>query len=268
MRNIVIFGGTTEGRELVERLMVDEKLNIYVCVATSYGAGLLPEQKNVHVETGRMDQQEMEHFLLEKKAGYCVDATHPYAVVVTQNICRACASVGVTYLRVLREETAFSGQKPAELTGKTADGEMCGDMIYRDSVEEAVDYLTQTEGIIFVSTGSKELEKYTRIPGYQKRLVARVLPTEEVLRMCKELELSEEQIIALQGPFSQEQNYEMFTRSKARWLVTKSSGRAGGYEEKCEAALRAGMKIVVIGRPQEPVTEHYTIERVQELVRG
>lgn len=34
-------------------------------------------------------------------------------------------------------------------------------------------------------------------------------------------------------------------------MVTKEAGRAGGFEEKMTAAKEAGVKVVLIGRPQE-----------------
>lgn len=37
----------------------------------------------------------------------------------------------------------------------------------------------------------------------------------------------------------------------ANWLVTKSSGKAGGYQEKCEAAVRAEVNMIVVSRPEE-----------------
>lgn len=251
MRNIVIFGGTTEGRELVERLIKNEQLNIYVCVATSYGAELLPKCKELHIEIGRMDQLAMEKFFKDIHPEMCVDATHPYATEVTENIINACKNTEVRYLRVLREETEISsGEK----------------FIYCGSVDEAVEFLKDKTGVIFASTGSKELHKYTAIPDFRNRLVARVLPTQEVLDICKDLGLEETNIIAKQGPFSIEENYQDFLRVKAKWLVTKSTGKAGGFAEKCEAALQADMNILVVGRPKEVSENTVSVEDAMQIV--
>ena len=62
MAGIVIFGGTTEGRKLAEAF-ADTSLQIKYCVATDYGATLLPEAQNIQTHTGRLDREEMKQYL-------------------------------------------------------------------------------------------------------------------------------------------------------------------------------------------------------------
>lgn len=265
MIRLVVFGGTLEGRRLTE-VMMEYKTEIHVCVATEYGGSLLPDRENVHVRVGRMNQEQMEEFLAKEKPHFCIDATHPYAADVTRNIFRACENLNLTYLRLLRDENAV----PADLDGKMAStgetGQAAGDMVYVESVDEAVEFLKGTEGNIFITTGSKELEKYTEISDYESRCVARVLPTVEVMEKCAALRFTGKNLICMQGPFSEELNYEMYRRTETAWLVTKSTGKAGGFEEKCEAAIRAGVRIVVVGRPEEPVERTYTFQEVVDLI--
>ena len=58
-------------------------------------------------------------------------------------------------------------------------------------------------------------------------------------------------VIAMQGPFSHETNLAMLRQTKAVFLVTKESGKAGGFEDKLTAAREAGAKVILIGRPKE-----------------
>ena len=44
MKQILIFAGTTEGRQLIERLC-QYRIQIHVCVATEYGKEVLPQNK-------------------------------------------------------------------------------------------------------------------------------------------------------------------------------------------------------------------------------
>lgn len=236
MARIVIFGGTVEGRRLAEELL-DSGNELYISVATEYGAGLLPGNGgHIHVHTGRLAEEEMERFLQECGADYCVDATHPYAAVVTENIYEACKKIQVPYIRILRENTEPAGKS---------------DITCVNSVEEAVDFLAGTHGRILITTGSKELVKYTRLDDYENRCVARVLSTIQAVEECKRLGFQGKNLIAMQGPFSEELNYAMLKQTDASYLVTKQSGRQGGYLEKCEAALRAGVHIVAVGRPAQ-----------------
>lgn len=237
---IVIFGGTAEGRMLAEAVP-DGALKLHICVATEYGASLLPQGENILIHQGRMNEEEMKAFLLKTAPSYCLDATHPYAALVTENVQNACRDLGVPYIRVYRQE------------------EGCGDFISVGSVEEAAEFLCGVSGNIFLTTGSKELDKYTVIPDYKNRCFARVLPTVEVLEKCKALGFEGRNLIAMQGPFSEEINYAMLRQTQSAWMVTKNSGKEGGYQEKCEAAIRAGVKILVVERPKEP-------EKIQDYV--
>lgn len=244
MAGIVVFGGTMEGRLIAEAFQ-NTKLDIVISVATEYGASLLPNSPNIHVHTGRMNQTEMEQFLKELDAEYCLDATHPYAVEVTQNMEQACKNVSLKYIRVLRQEGNLGAQKE-------------GTVYYKNSIEEAVQFLNEQTGNILITTGSRDLEQYTKIKDYRNRCFARVLPTVSVVEKCKSLGFEGKNLIGMQGPFGEELNYWMLKQVHASWMVTKNSGKAGGYQEKCEAALRAGADIVVIGRKEE--ADHAVME--------
>jgi len=53
-----------------------------------------------------------------------------------------------------------------------------------------------------------------------------------------------------------------------RWLVTKESGRAGGFEEKAAAARDEGIGLVVIGRPPEPAEPAETVGEDEAFARA
>lgn len=236
MNKILIFGGTVEGRQLVEALW-ESKVQIYVCVATYYAATLLPEADNIEVLVDRLDKDGMVRLLERIHPDLCLDATHPYAIEVTQNIITACGEKEVSYIRVVRSY---------EKTEESIDN-----MWVFETVAQAAEFLGTTTGKILITTGSKELEAYTLIPDYENRCIARVLSTKEVMEKCNDLGFRGKNVIAMQGPFSMEMNELMLRENNIKWLVTKCSGKAGGYPEKCEAAIRAGVSMVVIGRPLE-----------------
>lgn len=236
MAGILVFGGTTEGRLLAEEFR-DTGVELHICVATEYGASLIPQSPNIFVHCGRMQEEEIEEMLGELAPEYCLDTTHPYAEDITKNVLQACRKRNTPYIRISRvsEEKSGSG------------------ILYFDSIEAVVEYLGLTVGTILITTGSRDLEKYTAIKGYRERCVARVLPTFSVLEKCQSLGFEGRNLIGMQGPFSEELNFCMLKQMQASYLVTKNAGKEGGFQEKCEAALRAGVKVLVVGRPQEPV---------------
>lgn len=245
---VIIFAGTTEGRTISEYL-ASCKVPVTACVATEYGETLLTENEYLKVHAGRMDQEEIAAFICEKGAELVIDATHPYAAVVSENVAAACEREQVDYVRLIRGSSAESVDQ-AVLVG---------------SVDEAVEYLKKTEGNILATTGSKELFKYTQIPGFEKRVFARVLSTGEVAAACEKLGFVGKNLICMQGPFSEELNIAMLHQFDCKYLVTKETGKAGGFEEKLHAAKAAGATLVLVGRP--PEQKGYSYDEVLEMMR-
>ena len=277
MCKIWIFGGTTEGRLLAEYCS-REKIEAWVSVASEYGEELLQEElmesgnagnpdlnhntclakKNlktvqassvIKVLRGRMDRYQMEEFIRNQGIHLVIDATHPHARLVSEEIQEACGRTGVRLERCLRAE---GEQNKAR------------DWVEVDSIQEAVSFLSSVSGVIFATTGSKELEVLCQIPDYQKRVYARVLPTSNVLKKCEKLGITGSHLIAMQGPFSTEMNTLFLRQTKAEWLLTKDSGRAGGFQEKVEAARENGTRVVVIRRPEE---NGISLEEAMEVLK-
>ena len=70
MKRVLLFGGTTEGRELCERWASLPFLHVTVCVATSYGRELLsgvPE--NIEVLEGRRELMRLPDFFPVNRTG-------------------------------------------------------------------------------------------------------------------------------------------------------------------------------------------------------
>ena len=86
-RKLLLFAGTTEGRMLAEYLS-KKRIACYVSTATEYGKSLLQEEQlsDIIILAGRMNEEEIKTFLTEKKIDCVVDATHPFAKIVTENI--------------------------------------------------------------------------------------------------------------------------------------------------------------------------------------
>lgn len=238
---IAVFAGTTEGRVLCERLS-SAGIAADAFTATDYGAELLLSLPFITPHAGRLDKQEMEHAI--RSFDVVVDATHPYAAAASDNIFGACAATGVRYLRLARPSTLGAGE-----SGTTAD-DAAREPIIVDSAQEAAAFLSKVEGNVLLATGSKELAVYTMIPDYAARVFPRVLPEASVVERCRSLGFPASQLICMQGPFSRELNRELLRAVKASWLVTKDTGRAGGFDEKIAAAREANARVIVIARPR------------------
>lgn len=235
MSDVIIFGGTTEGRRLAE-FCGEHKIQTVVCVVSEYGEMLVPESPSVQVIRKALDQDEMEALFEEEKPALVLDATHPYARVVTENVTQVCQKMGIKRYRVLR--------KPELELEKNVDS-----VVNVESVDEAVEWLKNHEGTALITTGSKELVKYTAIQDYKDRIFARILPDSQALLNSETLGFPRNHMIAMQGPFSLEMNIATMHMTGAKYLVTKESGHAGGFLDKIHAAEAVGATALVIGRP-------------------
>lgn len=246
MYKICVFAGTTEGRELVS-FLCRQNVRVFACVATQYGQTLLEERENLTVSAARLTTERMQALFLRERFDLVVDATHPYASAVTENIAEACASCATEYLRLLR--------------GSSSHPEDC---VFVENIAEAVTFLNGVEGNILLTTGSKELSGFMPVSDFVRRVYPRVLPMEQSLRLCDEAGVKKDHIIAIQGPFTEEMNAAMLRMTNAKYMVSKDTGKVGGFDEKIAAARQAGATLVVIGRP--PQKEGLTYHEVLTLL--
>lgn len=247
MYKLCVFAGTTEGRRLVEFLSQQDAA-VTACVATGYGEAMLSPSGNVKISAKRMNADEMAELFNKERFDLVIDATHPYASAVTENVMTACLNTQTEYLRLER-----GGEDAPESA------------VCVNDIPEAVEYLSGTIGNILLTTGSKELSAFSGITDFAERTFARVLPVESSITACREAGLKPAHILAMQGPFSVGMNAAMIKSLGAAYVVTKESGKAGGFEEKVIAAKKAGAKLVVIGRPVSAALGLSYAETVAEL---
>ena len=245
---IAVFSGTSDGRKIAS--MLSEEFSrtrpgttVSEYVATDYGRDLAGEESGIDVRSGRLNENEMERELGD--VCLVIDATHPFATEVTMNIREASEKLGIRYLRLLREETM------------TEDG-----VTLVADTEEAAEYLSGREGNVLLTTGSKELHKYSKAG--PERLFARVLPLESSITQARDAGIPVKNIIGMQGPFTDDFNRALIRFYNIDIMVTKDSGAEGGFDDKIRAARESGVECVVIRRPGE---EGYPLGKIFELAK-
>jgi precorrin-2 dehydrogenase/sirohydrochlorin ferrochelatase/precorrin-6A/cobalt-precorrin-6A reductase len=232
MKKILLFGGTTEGREITA-----SGLPVIYSVATEYGAEL-GNFPNAEPLVGRMNAAQMAAFMRSRPIAGVIDATHPYAVDVTKNIRAACGETLLPYVRVTRGISCAEGCVSVPDSGAA-----------RNFLE---DFLSRFAGNALLTVGGKELEKFANLPeAVKKRLYARVLPFSAVIASCEKLGFDAGHIIAMKGPFTKSMNKATLEMTGASILVTKDGGSPGGFGEKLEAARELDVKVLLIQRPGE-----------------
>lgn len=254
MEKILLFGGTTEGRILAETLS-EHGIDTTVCVATEYGEKLMQKMPHLTIHTGRMDAQEMEYFIVAGAHTQVIDATHPYAVDVSENIRKAAMQTGRRVRRLLRDEAECADHdetdriRSGNAAYKSFSDNPAG--IYVDSAMEAGLFLREKTGTIFLTTGSKELKEFLSTGIDVDRVVLRMLPNPDLLKEVLDLGVGRANLICMQGPFSTRMNEATMEAYHIRYLVTKQSGKVGGFPEKMRACETCGVTPIIIKRPAE-----------------
>lgn len=231
---VLVFGGTVEGRQIVEWLEARGTCKVVACTATDYGARLLEGGSHVTVLRGPLSQDDKRHLMESHDFECVVDATHPYATHISQSIAELAQAYGKDVVRVVRD--------PAQE----------GTWVSVRDAHEAAAHLSRVPGNILLTTGSKDLATYVEaLADYRDRLFIRILPVMAALDQADKLGIPTSHVIAMQGPCSEDLNKALIRQLDISWLVTKQSGASGGFEEKIRAAEDCGIGLVVISRPCE-----------------
>lgn len=249
---ILVLSGTEEGKEIVRRLH-GEGVSLLTTVATEYGKKMF-EQAGLEAVClqGRLDANGFSRLIKERGVDTVVDATHPYAVEVSQNAMDACKKTNIRYLRFEREEISIPIHP----------------LIYKvKTMAEAVDKSRTLGKRIFLTTGISSVARFV-VLREEKELYVRILPVPEHIALCLDIGIPPTNIIAMHGPFSEDLNRAMFRQYRINTMVTKESGKAGGVLEKIHAARNEGIDTVVIERPRIEFPQKYSsIDEVVRLVK-
>lgn len=239
---IAVFAGTKDGRLITEKLLRrGQKIICYN--ATKTGSLMYSPHPNLLMNSGMLDYDQLLESLSEKNVKAVIDATHPYAQVITYNLKKISQVLKLPYFRYERKSFQVKGF---------------------NSYEEIVEILKKKEGNVLVTTGSNHLEDLLEIG--RDRLFIRILPIKEMMDKAFNLGFKSFQIIAMQGPFSQEMNKAILNMFDIKHMITKESGVTGGFEEKIKAANQVGAEIYILNRPKTE-DEHLTYDEIIERVR-
>ena len=239
-KSIIIFAGTTEGRHLADYA---SGLNIdtHIFVATEYGEMILKDDKSFDgnkciIHTGRLDEAEIKEEIEKINPMAVFDATHPFAVQVTENIKNACEKTTTKYIRIKRDKENYNlvNREKVRSAG---------------SAEEAAIILSAPcykNKKVLLTTGSKTVGIYSHLEGFKDNYYLRMLPNVQMLGEVLKSGIKNSNVICMQGPFSENMNYEMIKNYGIEVMVTKNSGNTGGTQEKINAAMRAGTEVIII----------------------
>lgn len=229
--------GTSEGKKLLS-LINKYTEDIFVSTATEYGGELLKEYKYKYINTKPLDKNQLEAMMVKHNIKVLIDASHPYAEVVTKNAIEVCEKQNITYIRYERKSTIDKYKDYHKL-------------ILVEDYQRLEEELKPLKGNILNTTGSRNVNKFTSM-NIENRIIHRVLPTIESIDICLKSGATVENIIAIKGPLDKALNKAFIEAFDAKIIVMKDSGIQGGTIEKIEAAIELDLWVAVIGRKDKP----------------
>ena len=110
-QNVWILSGTSDGPIIADKLL---NLNYVVFVSViSYKASLVyPKKNKLHIITGKiLDEIEVSQFLKKHQIDLIIDATHPFALQISENLAKGCKKSNKMLLRFERQPKVKSSIK-------------------------------------------------------------------------------------------------------------------------------------------------------------
>ncbi len=224
---ILILGGTTEARQLAERLAGRAELSVTLSLA---GRTQNPVAHSVPARSGGFGGVEgLTKYLSEEHIGLLVDATHPYAARISTNAAEAAVAAGVQMLALRRAPwRKVEGDRWTQV---------------RDG-DEAVAALGAAPRNVFVALGRQELAPFEAAPQHSY-LVRSVDPVEPPLVVPNA------RYLLARGPFLEEGERTLLLDNRIDAIVAKNSGGTATYG-KIAAARAFGIEVIMIQRPDLP----------------
>ncbi|MEY2985128.1 MAG: hypothetical protein RLZZ568_1745 [Cyanobacteriota bacterium] len=226
-----LIGGTSESRQLTEKLLA-QGFSLVVTVTTPIARHLYPVHPRLTVRVGPLTAQHIWRFLQTENIQAIVDASHPFAVQISQLAAETAQQQRLPYLRFERPLLAATDQ--------TVD-------VPDLATLQQGEYLHQKR--VLLTLGAHWLPHFQALHT-QAVLFARILPHPESLQTAIGAGFSPDRLIALRPPISDALERALWQHWRIEVVITKASGSAGGEARKQALAQELGILLVRIARPQ------------------
>ncbi len=222
---ILIFGGTTEGRKAVA---VCEEAGKPFYYSTKSNSQVIETANGIHI-TGGMDENRMLSFCREKGIRLIVDAAHPFAEALHENIAAVSEQLKIP---VIRYERNYSQRDK--------------DLLWFDSYNEVIDYLKRnTVNNLLALSGVNTVSKLK--PYWQNHNCRfRILDRDESRDMIKKENFPVNNVLYYRP---EEDETSLFEKLNPEAILIKESGDTGGFNKKVEAAKFLKIPVLVVKRP-------------------
>ncbi|RMD69233.1 MAG: cobalt-precorrin-6A reductase [Cyanobacteria bacterium J149] len=233
---IWLIGGTSES-VIIARLLSDLKQDFVVTVTTDSACKLYENINDIQVVVTKLSVAQMRDFISVWQVFAIIDASHPFALEVSQNAIHLVTSsqdLCLPYLRYERETVTTNNHNNI--------------FYYPDLQSLLSDNLILKQKKVLLTIGAKYLHLFNSYH-HQAQFYARILPYQSSLALAEKAGFGCDRIIAIRPPLSLELEKALWQLWGIEIVVTKAGGKAGGEDIKYQLAEELNIPLVVIKRP-------------------
>ena len=231
-QNVWILSGTADGPILADKLLRLEFI-VFISVV-SYKAGkVYPKNNKLHIITGRLrNEKEIQEFISSNMIDFVIDATHPFALKISENLRKACTKI---YLPIF---------KYSRLSQNKSNGKIIADFKEIKSSE------VKNKNIL-LAIGSRSLDEVARFYlNLGAKVFARIIATPESISKGFSSCIKNSHLAILNPSQNQKDSLESYLCKfwEIDFIICRDSG---GYSQRNwdKICLQNNIKFFLLARP-------------------
>ena len=250
-KNVWILSGTSDGPEIANRLL-ELKYSVFASVLTYKAGQAYIENPKLHIITGKLNNKdEIINFIKKNKIKLVVDATHPFAVIISKNLNNACKEINTPLLLFERKS----------LINNT------NNFFYIDNLKDMNNVDLENKNIL-LAIGSRSLgDTANYYMNCKANVFTRVLPTYESITRAFGSCIKNSNIAILEP--SKNEGGILEKKICDFWEIDYVLCReSGGYPQKNWESIVSGskMKLFLVKRPKVKNDYSYSFDQYHKLI--
>jgi len=250
-KNVWILSGTSDGPEIANRLL-ELKYSVFASVLTYKAGQAYIENPKLHIITGKLNNKdEIINFIKKNKIKFVVDATHPFAVIISKNLDEACKQINTPLLLFERKSLINNNNN----------------FFHIDNLK-AINNVDLENKNILLAIGSRFLNDTANYyMNLKANVFTRVLPTYEGITKAFGSCIKNPNIAILQP--SRDENSILEKKLCEFWGIDYVLCReSGSYSQKNWERTISGskMKLFLVKRPKLLNDNPYSFSQYQDLI--
>ncbi len=249
--NVWILSGTSDGPVLANRLL-ELNYSVFASVLTYKAGQAYTKNQKLHIITGKLkNKDEIINFIKNNKIKYVVDATHPFAVIISRNLNSACNEIN-TPLLVFQRKSIINKNN---------------NFIYIDDLKDINKSDLENKNIL-LAIGSRSLvETANYYMNCNANVFTRVLPNSESITKAFGSCIKTSNIAILEPSKNNESilEKELCDFWEIDYVICRESG---SYSQKNWESIVSGrkMKLFLVKRPKVKNDCSYSFNQYEDLI--